>query len=208
MNTRIALILLTLLLCVSSRAQDSPTLSRVSPKLKRFLSDHPVAARTLSKTLSEAFASRSVEVYYFYTDDESVPRAEHYYPGKSSVRIVIRENQEPGDEYLSFIYETLNSEGEKRFQELFGMAKSGAITKPDFIKEVLKQEFQAAEKLKALLGSLELSKQEIAVSYFYNRFLNCPGNFDEFLSYQKKVSPDRDVNAFYGQEYDRIRNGS
>ena len=44
---------------------------------------------------------------------------------------------------MMLIYEMLNSEGEKQFVNLFDQAKAGTVTKEDFIRGILQQEFVA-----------------------------------------------------------------
>jgi len=176
-----------------------------SPKLRQFLTANPEASRMLSNVLSEAFSNRTVQLYYFYSEDESVARACHYYPDESSVSIRVRENQQPCDEYIILIYEMLNSEGEKRFRKIFHEAQSGTVTKEDFIRSILQQEFEAYKRTQSLLKTFKLGKGEIAKSYYYNRFFHMPGDFEEFLAYQKKVSPKRDPVKEYGSQYDYLR---
>src|SRR6185295_18820026 len=110
--------------------------STVSPKLRQFLTDHPAAALTLSNTLAEAFTVRTYRIYYFYSDDESIPRAAHTYAGPSTVWITVRENQQPADEFVGILFEALNSEGGQRFGELADLARAGRITKTNFVREV------------------------------------------------------------------------
>ena len=206
MRIAITQMLLALLLSISSQAQKINFFSTVSPKLGQFITAHPEASLMISNVGSEVFQNRKIQIYYFYTDDDSVPRAFHYYHDESTVDIVIRENQQPSDECICLIFEMLNSEGEKRFLKLEEEAKSGTVTKADFVKGVMQQEFQAGKKMRALLGNLRLSKKEIAESYSYNRILHCPNDFEEFLSYTKKVSPNRDQVKEYEREYDYLRN--
>jgi hypothetical protein len=202
---KVTLIFLSVLICVSSWAETPNILDMSSPKLRQFLVGHPVASITLSNIYVEAFSNRSVHIFYFYSDDESVPRAHHSYADEASVNIFIRENQQPSDECLSLIFEMINSEGEKRFLQLADMAKSGKITKQDFVKEVMRQEFKAVRKIQSLIGGFNLNNTETHESYFYNRIANCPGNFEDFLTYKKKVSPNRDQVKEYGQWYDYLR---
>ena len=205
MRKKAILVLLAVLLSISCWAQGSNISNTVSPKLRQFLADHPAASRALSNALSEAFASRTVRLYYFYSDDESVARASHSYPDDSAVRIVIRENQEPCDECIGLIFEVLNSEGEKRFAELEQEAKFETLSKADFVKGIMMQEFQAVKKTRELIGNFKLSEKEITASYFYNRLIQCPNEFDEYLAYKKKVSPKRDDVTFYERQYDLLQ---
>src|ERR1035437_10771122 len=93
MRTVITHILLAVLVSASSQAQNSNIFSMVSPKLKQFLTAHPKASSTMSNVLSEEFSNRTVQLNYFYSNDESAAKAYHYFPDESSVCIVIREHQ-------------------------------------------------------------------------------------------------------------------
>jgi hypothetical protein len=208
MRVAIAQMLLAVLLSTSSQAQTSNIFSMVSPKLKQFLTAHPEASLAMSNVLSEAFPNRTVQLFYFYSDDESTARASHYYQDESSVGIIIRENQQPCDECMCLIYEMLNSEGEKRFLELTEQAKSGAVSKEGFVMGIKQQEFQADMKMQNLVRKFRFSEKEKAESYFYNRVIHEPSNFEESLSYAKKVSPKRDQIKDYEQEYDYLQKSS
>jgi hypothetical protein len=186
----------------SCRAQDNSSFLHLSPKLKQFLADHPVASESLAHALSEAFGNRKLVFYYFYSDDESVATAAHYYPNPKQVTIIVQENQLPCDECICLLFEILNSEGEPRFQQLGEMAKTGAISREDYAKEILKQEFIAEKKTRDLMLKFGLSQKEIAESYFYNRMVQCPDDFDSFLPYLRKVSPKRHTLEDYEHYYD------
>jgi len=198
-------VLLAAGLCLTAGAQSNSFASTVSPKLRQFLTDHPAAALTLSNTLAEAFTTRTYRIYYFYSDDESIPRAAHTYAGPSMVWITVRENQQPADEFVGLIFEALNSEGGQRFGELADLARVGRITKPNFVREVMRQEFQAVKKTRAMLGGFQFTPAEIEASYFYSRFIQCPDDFEQFLVFKKKVSPNRDQVKEYEKLYDTIR---
>jgi hypothetical protein len=202
---KVALIFLSVLICASSWAEKPNILEMSSPKLRQFLVGHPVASVTLSNVFVEAFSNRSVQLFYFYSDNESIPRANHSYPDEASVNIFIRENQLPSDECICLIFEMINSEGEKRFLQLMDMAKSGTISKQDFVKEMMRQEFEAVRKIQSLIGGFNLSKPETQESYYYNRLAKCPSNFEDFLTYKKKVSPNRDQVKEYEQSYDYLQ---
>lgn len=199
MLKKLSLVLLLVLSCLSLRAQGTNIYSKLSPKLKQFLAAHPGASISLSNALSEAFSNRSVQLYYFYTDNESVPRSSHYYLNESLVMIGIRENQQPSDQYLLLIYEILNSEGEKRFNELKEEARSGNISRADFALGIIRQEYEAAKKIKKLLPDFKLSKAEIAESSDYEGFMTCPETFEAFL----KESTSAVSN--YERAYDSLR---
>jgi len=177
-----------------------------SPKLREFLSAHPAALQSLTNILSRAFAERTIQLYYFYSDDESAARASHYYQSDSVVGIVIRENQQPADEFICLVFEVLNSESQKLFQELMRKAESGAISRMDFAEEMLRVEFKAVQAIRDLLGTFRLSKREMSKSYHYKLFNETPKRFEDFLAYTKKISvPERDVLEEYKVKYDALR---
>lgn len=201
----IIFLLWMIMLSCSSKAENVPLADMMSPKLRQFLADYPSALEALSNAVSESTSCQNLRLYYFYSSDESVPRAYHHYTGESGVTIVIRENQQPCDEWIWFLFEVLNSRGEKRFMQLGDMARAGTISKTDFPREVLRQEFQAVKMTKALIRTVHLSRQEEEESYCFNRFVECPDDFEEFLSYKKRVSPGRDQINEYEREYEVLR---
>jgi len=204
MRKLIGLILLAALICIPCSAEESSILKMVSPKLKQFLADHPAALSALTGAISESLSNRTVNLFYFYSDDESIPRASHHYPAEASVGIVLRENQEACDEYIGLIFEIWNSQGEKRFKDLAEQAKSGVVSKADFVKGIQRQEFQAVQKVRALIAGLKLTDKERDTSYFVKKFVECPDNFEEFLTYKPR-GVTRDQSKEYERLYDSIR---
>ena len=207
-SKRRSIFLLSVLLCASSWAQESNIVSTASPKLKKFMSDNPEAKKTLNDAISNAFSNRTVQLYYFYSEDESQARAFHYYPntvGLPEVILSVREDQTPLDEFSCILFETLNSKNESGFAKLTADACSGVVPREEFARKILQYEFEAIKYTRAALLKLKLSKKEIKESYYYRKFAGCPGNFDDFLSYSKKISPDRDAFKEYELKYDSLR---
>ena len=194
MPAKITLIFICALLCISSRGQT------FSPKLHQFLLEHPEASNSLSNAMAEALSGRTAQIYYFYTNDESVPNSHVNYIGEPSVvGIFVRENQQACDEYLCILFEALNSKGEKRFRELFAEAKFGALSKTNFVREMQRQEFQAVKETQKIVAKLKLKPKEIADSRDYKHFLETPSDLAQFLVYSKKVSQGQ-----YQKEYETL----
>jgi hypothetical protein len=192
-----------MLTCLAVRAQDS-----FSPELTRFLLGHPATSLTLSNAFAEASSGRKVEMYYYYTHAASSPKAHHHYLGDSStVGIFVRENQPACDQCISTLFELLNSKGEKRFRELWDLAKSGRISKKEFVRETLRQEFQAVKAARSLIQTLDLKPEEIGKSESYAQFMQTPNDFEGFLSYSQKLSQGLDQGA-YEDLYDKLRKAS
>lgn len=205
MLKKISLILLVLLTGISSRGHETNIYSMMSPKLRQFLADYPDVSGSLSNVLSEAFSNRTVQLYYFYTDNESVARASHYYQNESSVVIGIQENQRPSDQCICLIFEALNSEGEKRFYELAAEALSGNISRADFARGMMRQEFQAVKKMQKLLQGFKYSKREFGKSDYYEAFIECPDTFEAFLNLVTSAVSVRNELKDYEEEYDALR---
>jgi len=207
MRTVICQILIAGLLSLSAVAQKVNLFSEFSPKLRQFVTDHPAAGTAMSTLLSEAFPGRRVQVLYYYGENKNQGGTYHYYPTESSVVIVIREDQSPSDECISLLYELLHSAGEKHLAELASQARSGTLSKADFVKGMLQEQFQAAKRMRDMLGDLKLSKKEMAKSNYYGRFIRCPNDLAGFLNYAESLSPGegRSTQDFYERQYDSLR---
>lgn len=206
MNRRMTIILLILSVCLSACGQQSNVQSMFSPKLSQFVASHPAALRIMTNAVSEAFSNRTAQLYYFYTDDASVPRASHYYHSERAVCIMLRENQPPIDEYLCLLFEVINSESEEHFRSIYQKAQSGDIARRDFPQAILKEEFKAAIRTRDLIKQLKLDAKEVAESQEYRHFLGCPDRFEDFLDYSKKLSsPERDPVKEYEAAFDSLR---
>jgi hypothetical protein len=207
MRKRIAILFLVLS-CSVCWAQGRNFFDSVSPKLNKFLIDNPAACKVLTNALVNAFATNSLTLYYFYSDDESQARAYHYYPntaGSASVYIFVRENQTALDEFIALFFETLNTKGQDRFVKLFEKAKAGTISKSEFAKEILKVEFEAMKKAQAVFTSLKFSKKETNKSDLYRVVVECPTEYEEFELHCTKDSPHRDPIKEYESKYDLLR---
>jgi len=191
--------------CLGSAAQQASILNSVSPKLRQFLSETPRAFASLTNCMAEAFSNRTVQLYYFYSDDEKRARASHYYPYESVVGILIRENQEPVDEFICLVFEAINSTGQERFIGVFTKAQSGQVSKEEFTREMEKIEFVAIKRAREVLRAIKLSSKQVDKSYYYKRLIDCPDDFDDFIAYSKKVSPHRDTTAEWAAKYDMLR---
>jgi len=206
MRNALAVALMPMLLCLTGWAQGNRVLGMCSPKLRQFLNKHAEALQVFTNTFNAAFAHRSVEIYYFYSEDKSVPAASHDYLEEGGVRIRIRENQTPPDEFISLLFEVINSESQGHFEELIAKARAGTVSRRDFAEEMLRTEFKAVEKTRALLPNLKFTKREKFDSYGYRQFSNCPEGFKEFLAYTKNVdAPHRDAVEVYESAYDVLR---
>ncbi len=200
-------ILLFTFVCCASPAEGIDR--RLSPELTKLLADHPAALKILSNSFSESFSNRSVGIFYFYSHEDSEPRAYHFYNrtlGGPEVFICVRENQHPLDQFALVLFEILNSQGETRFKKLADDARVGAVSKQEFARGALKAEFEALRKTRELLLSVNFDKKEIDDSSSYSSFADCPEDFEKFLAYSKSLSVGRrDIFQEYEKQYDGLR---
>jgi hypothetical protein len=209
MQKQVTAILLSTFLCSSCWGQQSNFLSTVSPKLRTFLRAHPPAAKTLTAELSSAFTNTTVRLFYYYPDKEFKANAFHFYPnmvGMADVHICVAEDQYPLDEFISILFETINTKGVTRFAKLDEDAISGNISRTEYAREKLKVEFEAEKNTRDLLVALKLSKKDIGGSVEYGLYVGCPDKFEDFLPYLRRVHRHGDV--FYHEYellYDSLR---
>jgi hypothetical protein len=186
--------------CLGLHAQE-----QFSPKLSQFLVAHPAASAALSNVLWEARSVRPVHIYYFYASAQvHLPTTHRYFQDSSAVGIFVRENQSPCDECIDILFEALNLKGEKRFMALFDQARSGRISRGDYVKEMQRQELQAVVATKKLITNFNLSQAEAAESWNYRAFTQTPTEFEKFIDYSNKVSQGQDQ-KYYEQQYDALR---
>jgi hypothetical protein len=197
-----------LFLCCSAAAQEVKILDMLSPNLKGFLTDNPKAFQLLTNSYRETFSNRTMQVFYFYTDDKSKAQAYHYYPSESSVGIAVCENQSVLDQYLGLVFEIMNSEGEKAFLETYRRAALAEISKSEFRDEILKTEFKAVIKLQRSIRTFDFKKKEISESSYYKEFSECPDDFAEFVAYSKTNSTNRDPIRELEATYDSLQKKS
>jgi hypothetical protein len=208
MKALAALVFLTLASLHAEELHISTLMTGFSPKLRKLLDANPKALTLISNSCSLIFRTNTVALHYFYTEDESVPRAQHYYPsisGEADVVICVRENQQPWDEFTCITYEMLNSKNESRLEAVMEKAKAGSISKKDFARDILRIEFETDLAVRDILKGMKLTEKEKAESYFYKRLTECPTDFEESLAYARKVSPKRDAVKEYELKYDEIR---
>jgi hypothetical protein len=123
----------------------------------------------------------------------------------SEVVICVKENQKPWDEFITIVFEALNSKSESQFVALCEQAKTGSISRAEFAKEVMRNEFEAVKAMRGLIRNMKLTKKEASESWYYTHFMECPSEFEAFLSYTKKVSPKQDPIKEYEAKYDALR---
>ena len=208
MQKHVTALLLFALLCCSCWGQQTNLLNTVSPKLKTFLARHPAAVQTLTIAFSGTFTNKTARLFYFYPQKGADGRAFHFYSsmvGLADVLICVPEDQDPLDEFIAILFETLNTKGEARFIKIQQDARVGTISKSEFARETLKVEFEAEKATRDLLVALKLSKKEVANSVEYPLYIGCPDNVDDFLPYLKRVNRHGDALQTYESLYDSIR---
>jgi hypothetical protein len=191
--------------CYSSRAKDTTIQERCSPTFRQFLSAHPAALQSLTNAMLEAFGQRTRSLFYFYSDDETMPRSYHDFPNESKVSIYVRENQEPVDEFICLIFDAQNAANDKRYSDLFDKARTGAISKNDFAREMSQLELDAIKQTRDILNKIAIGASEGRKSDYCKLFEDTPDDLDKFLVYNKKLTPSRNIFKELEAKYDFLR---
>jgi hypothetical protein len=197
--------------CHPSLAQETNILNAVSPKLKKLLVANPAACAALTNSFAAACTKRSLCLLYFYSENNKAPRAFHYYPhsvGMAEIALCVRENQHPWDEFIGIIFELLNSRNEDRFEQLGDKARSGSVSRMEFVHGIIRLEFESMKATGDILKKLKPTKKEVSGSQYYNTFTNYPGDFEGYLSIAKANAQGRDPMQEYGAQYDALRKES
>ena len=203
------LLLLTLVVFSNLTFASDELLDRLSPKLVTFLKENPTASLKFSESLKTVFDGNSFGLYYFYTKDDNLARAFHYYPEEGSVVIAVRENQPAIDELICIIFEAFNSQNEAQFKQMADKARAGSVSKQEFVRAMTEIEFSAVRRMRDLLKTVELNATVTKNSYYVSRFLACPDEFAEYLKYRQKIrNPERDAMRERELLYDRLREES
>lgn len=200
-----AILFCLLLSCVLCSGQQKDMQSALSPKLREFLNTYPNAAQLFTNILSEAFAQKQVWLYYFYTNDKSMPGAYHRYQSEAGVEIFVQENQEPLEEFISIIFEAINSENEAKYRDIFQMAQQGHISEGDFALEILRVECNVMNRTRDLLKQLKLKSKDTSKAGMYKHLMECPKDFDQFLAYIRKDPSKRDPFIDYERQYNSLQ---
>jgi tetratricopeptide (TPR) repeat protein len=199
----LAVILVLTMLTKSVKADTSSDfLKTLSPELQQFLRENDSASKYLAGILEVQLRVRAFTV--IYTTNYFGSTACHVNKRPDLAEIWLSKGEEPLDEYLSLVYELLNSSHEEKFRNVREQASAKKISRRDFIREFIKIEQEAHLKLKADLRKLALSDKDIASSRQYELQLKMPDTFEEFYLGCKNVSDDWSPARDYSQMYDSL----
>jgi hypothetical protein len=126
----------------------------------------------------------------------------------AEIALCVRENQHPWDEFIAIMFELLNSRNQDHFEQLGDRARSGSVSRTEFVQGVMRLEFEAMKATGDILRKLKPAKKEISGSRYYITFANYPVDFEGYLSLTKTNVQGRDPMREYGAEYDAIRRES
>mgnify|MGYP001132710264 CR=1 FL=1 len=107
---------------------------------------------------------------------------------------------------VSVAFECINAKVKDQFVENFIRAANGTIQKKQFVLTILQHEFETVQQIKSLILEYDFpaTDTDIEQSYFYSRFINAPEEFDEFIKYVDRVSPQRKLFKRYERIFDKL----
>jgi tetratricopeptide (TPR) repeat protein len=174
----------------------------LSPELQKFLRENVSASKYLNNILAVQLSVRSIEIQY--TNDSPGPTARHYCPKPDVAVIELSSHREPIDEYLSLVFELFNSSHEEEFRKVLDEASAKKISKRDFIRQLVRIEFESCLKVRSDLPLLHFSAKDIASSQSYENYLNTPDTFEDHFLEVKNVGDEWSPARDYGQMYDSL----
>ena len=118
------------------------------------------------------------------------------------MNIAVRENQHPLDEYISILFEILNSANEESFSKLARDAERGKVARSEFPLKALAIEHRTVSQTRDLIRTVPLEEADIVDSQLYYSFLKSPDGFDEFVAYVQSNQGRRNALQEYSNQYD------
>ncbi|WOO39674.1 hypothetical protein [Rubellicoccus peritrichatus] len=200
-------ILIILFVIVFGRLGAESESVMLSPVLTEYLAENPKMNAVASKILREGIGDWPVEVFYFYSNDESRARAFHTVARERKIFIFIRENQSAYDQFLCLLYEALNATSQPKFQKVVAEASKGNISAEAFAESIMQIEHGTTMRVQDILRKLSPSESDKEDSYLHNRIINCPADYEASREYTKRVSPNRDLKKEYIEKYHRAFGG-
>lgn len=118
------------------------------------------------------------------------------------MNIVVRKNQHALDEYVSILFEMINSINEASFLKLARDAETGKVSRSEFSLRALEIEHSSVCQTRDLIARLAFAEQDIGDSELYYSFLESPNGFRDFVAYIQRTGSRIDAVQVYLDQYD------
>ena len=143
--------------------------------------------------------------------DPAEPNDNAYAEHKPSVNrkvinIRVSSTLTPLDQVACLVYEAINAQNEKLFTAITEEAHEGAMTKSEFILNILSLEHKSLKKTLAFLSNQSPYKDiDLSQTIFYSKMSGTPEDFDAFIEYLHRIKRDEyDVFEHYSDFYDFV----
>ncbi len=122
------------------------------------------------------------------------------------INIRVSSTLTPLDQVACLVYEAINAQNEKLFTAITEEAHEGAMTKSEFILNILRLEHKSLKKTLAFLSNQSPYKDiDLSQTIFYSKMSGTPEEFDAFIEYLHRIKRDEyDVFEHYSDFYDFI----
>lgn len=193
---------------------DLQAASKADP-LKQFMADRPAAAQSLRQhpALAEWFRTewRRPAAYPIVWDNHpplTSPVAENSSSSENQLTAIrVSFGLSPVDQLMGLCYETCNSEGRPRINELADQAAHRKITREEFTEGIAQAEYAANFRLKETFPKLlPLPRSEILHDTLYRNMLAVPATYAEYKAWNQRTHNQNFQHAqeLYAREYDDL----
>lgn len=112
----------------------------------------------------------------------------------------------PLDQVACLVYEAINAQNEQQFTAITEEAHEGAMTKSEFILNILRLEHKSLKKTRTFLSNQSPYKDiDLSQTIFYSKMSGTPEDFDDFIEYLHRIKREEyDVFKHYSDFYDFV----
>ena len=208
----VSMVLLAAIFCEQNPVKADPyALQQISafaesrPAVKPIIDE----GKRIHQFMKEAFSGTYTSVPLAW--DPAEPNDNAYAEHKPSVNrkvinIRVSSTLTPLDQVACLVYEAINAQNEKQFTAITEEAHDGAMTKSEFILNILRLEHNSLKKTLAFLSNQSPYKNiDLSQTIFYSKMSGTPEEFDAFIEYLHRIKrAEYDVFQHYSDFYDFV----
>ena len=210
--TFVSMVLLGAIFCEPNPVMADPyALQQISAFAQSRPAVKPIIAegKEIHQFMEKAFSGTYTSVPLAW--DPAEPNDNAYAEHKPSVNrkfinIRVSSALTPLDQVACLVYEAINAQNEKQFTAITTEAHEGAMTKSEFILNILRLEHKSLKKTLAFLSNQSPYKDiDLSQTIFYSKMSGTPEEFDAFIEYLHRIKRDEyDVFEHYSDFYDFV----
>lgn len=183
--------------------------------LDKLLADYPESAALLSKhpLLKQwlyAQWNSPVGDYRIYWSDAlpTVSMAEHgFMPDSKLIVMRLSDRISAADQLTALCFEICNAQAFADVEELAAQARTGSISREDYIQKKSRKEFEAVLRARIIIRErLPMSSDDQRATNLYRHLMDAPDEFHAYQAWNRSIPHSNYARTleYYGKEYDQI----